>query len=143
MSTAISRRGFFTALSRPFQRMAAEASGPLPEQHRSKAVPAPFPLQQGAGGSGTPLHGRDDPGNGSGIPLTAIIQGRFCIALTSFCSVCIERCPVPGAMKKERGLPMVVPDLCTGCGICHGVCPAPRNAVLMLPRRPSPSSLPA
>ncbi|MBK8040780.1 MAG: 4Fe-4S binding protein [Verrucomicrobiaceae bacterium] len=67
----------------------------------------------------------------------AIVQGRFCIALTSFCSACVERCPVSGAMKKERGMPMVVADICTGCGICHDVCPAPRNAVLMLPRRPS------
>lgn len=69
------------------------------------------------------------------IARTAIIQGRFCIALTSFCSVCSERCPVPGAIRKERGLPMVVPDVCTGCGVCHEVCPAPRNAVLLLPRR--------
>lgn len=69
----------------------------------------------------------------------AVVQGRFCIALTSFCSVCTERCPVPGAMKKERGVPMVVADVCTGCGVCREVCPAPRNAVLLLPRRPSAS----
>ncbi len=69
----------------------------------------------------------------------AVIQGRYCLALTSFCSTCTERCPVPGAMKKERGLPVVVADVCTGCGICQEVCPAPRNAVLMIPHRPSPS----
>lgn len=70
-------------------------------------------------------------------PRTAIIQGRFCIALTSFCAACVERCPVSGAMSRERGLPMVHADVCTGCGICHDVCPAPRNAVLMMPRRTS------
>ena len=68
----------------------------------------------------------------------AIVQGRHCIALTSFCSVCAERCPVPGAMRSERGMPMVVADVCTGCGVCKEVCPAPTNAILMLKRRPAP-----
>jgi Na+-translocating ferredoxin:NAD+ oxidoreductase RNF subunit RnfB len=68
----------------------------------------------------------------------AIIQGRFCLAYTSFCTVCSERCPVPGAMKVEKGIPMVVADTCTGCGICHDVCPAPTNAVLVLPRYRNP-----
>ena len=58
---------------------------------------------------------------------------RFCLALTSFCSACLERCPVPGAMRSERGLPWVIADTCTGCGVCQEVCPAPRNAVLLLP----------
>jgi Na+-translocating ferredoxin:NAD+ oxidoreductase RNF subunit RnfB len=71
----------------------------------------------------------------SDVERVAIIQGRRCLALTSFCSVCVERCPVPGALKTTDGLPSVVPDVCTGCGICQQVCPAPENAVLMLPRR--------
>jgi Na+-translocating ferredoxin:NAD+ oxidoreductase RNF subunit RnfB len=66
----------------------------------------------------------------------AVVQGRFCIALTSFCSVCVERCPVPGAMVSQRGMPTVIPEVCTGCGICFDVCPAPRKAVLMLTKRP-------
>jgi Pyruvate/2-oxoacid:ferredoxin oxidoreductase delta subunit len=71
-------------------------------------------------------------------PKTAIVQGRFCLAYrNSFCSVCSERCPVPGAIIKERGLPRVDPALCTGCGICHDLCPAPRNAILMIPKRTS------
>jgi len=113
MSAPISRRGFFTAFSRPFQKAANRSVGILPTSHDAAC--------------GQDAHATSR---------TAIIQGRFCIALTSFCSVCTERCPVPGAMRKERGLPMVVPDVCTGCGVCHEVCPAPRNAVLMLPRRP-------
>jgi Na+-translocating ferredoxin:NAD+ oxidoreductase RNF subunit RnfB len=65
----------------------------------------------------------------------AIIQGRHCLALTSFCAACVERCPVAGAMKVQNGMPQVVADVCTGCGICQQVCPAPTNAVLMLPRQ--------
>lgn len=74
----------------------------------------------------------------------AIIQGRHCLALTSFCAACVERCPVEGAMQVRNGMPMVVADLCTGCGICHRVCPAPTNAVLLMPRRrlqPNPNPL--
>lgn len=67
--------------------------------------------------------------------VVAVIQGRRCIALTSFCAACVERCPVSGAMTVSNGMPSVAPDLCTGCGICHEVCPAPTNAVLLLPRR--------
>ena len=69
----------------------------------------------------------------------AIIQGRFCLAYrNSFCSVCSERCPEPQAIEVENGLPRVVLDACTGCGICHQVCPAPRKAILMLPRKATP-----
>jgi Na+-translocating ferredoxin:NAD+ oxidoreductase RNF subunit RnfB len=74
----------------------------------------------------------------------AVIQGRHCLALTSFCAACFERCPVPGAIKRNQGMPMVVPSACTGCGICQQVCPAPTNAVLLLPRRnrvPAPREL--
>lgn len=114
MSTALSRREFFTAFRRPFEREPAVAAAPVARAAEDAAVAK-----------------------------VAIVQGRFCIALTSFCSVCVERCPVPGAMRQERGMPMVVADACTGCGICHAVCPAPRNAVLMLPRRPPPAPRPA
>jgi Pyruvate/2-oxoacid:ferredoxin oxidoreductase delta subunit len=70
------------------------------------------------------------------LPKTAVVQGRFCLAYrNSFCSVCSERCPVPGAIVTERGFPRVNPALCTGCAICHDLCPAPRNAILMIPKR--------
>lgn len=74
-----------------------------------------------------------------GTPTVAVVQGRFCLAYrSSFCSVCSERCPVPGALATERGLPRVDAALCTGCGVCHEVCPAPRNAILMI-QKPSPN----
>ena len=108
MSAAVSRRGFLSALTRSF---------------KEKAPATPRPLEP--------------PAAADTAPRTAIIQGRFCLALTSFCSVCSERCPVPGAIHRERGLPMISADVCTGCGICQDVCPAPRNALLMMPRRNS------
>ncbi len=66
----------------------------------------------------------------------ALVSGRHCLALTSRCSVCIEQCPIPGAMQWDAGLPMVNPDICNGCRICQQVCPAPTNAIRMLPRPP-------
>jgi Pyruvate/2-oxoacid:ferredoxin oxidoreductase delta subunit len=66
----------------------------------------------------------------------AIIQGRHCLAYQrSFCSTCAERCPVAGAIKVEMGIPQIVVDVCTGCGICADVCPAPTNAILMMPQK--------
>lgn len=80
------------------------------------------------------------------IDFVAIVQGRHCIATTGFCRSCIERCPAPGAIELNQGVPMVVPAACTGCRICHDVCPAPTNAILMLKRRadqarPAPSPI--
>jgi len=69
-------------------------------------------------------------------PKVAVIQGRYCLAYQkSFCSVCSERCPEKGAIIRERGIPHVVADACTGCNICHEVCPAPTNAILMVPKK--------
>jgi ferredoxin len=65
----------------------------------------------------------------------ARILFRDCLAfLGSFCSVCEERCPVEGALRIEGGKPLVDEALCTGCGQCQYVCPAPLNAVHIVPR---------
>jgi len=108
MSAAISRRDL---LSRFLGRMS-----PAPQQRP--------PLEAGECQKGAETTGK-----------VAVIQARFCIALTSFCSVCTERCPEPLAMSVDHGVPRVNPNACTGCGVCHEVCPAPRNAVLMIPAR--------
>jgi ferredoxin-type protein NapG len=71
----------------------------------------------------------------------AWIQTMACLAHTgSFCTVCSERCPVPGAIEVERGKPTIRPDVCVGCGVCASVCPAPTNAVVVMPLadRPGP-----
>lgn len=70
---------------------------------------------------------------------TARVQPLDCLnRLGSPCSVCVERCPVPGAISLAGNVPQVNEALCTGCGQCQHVCPAPENAILMLPstRRP-------
>jgi ferredoxin len=70
-------------------------------------------------------------------PSLALILDRFCLAWQgSFCSVCSERCPADGAITVEQGKPRVNPDFCTGCKICHDVCPAPKNAVFLVARKP-------
>lgn len=70
-------------------------------------------------------------------PQLALILDRFCLAWQgSFCSVCAERCPIDGAIIVQQGKPRVNPDLCNGCRICHEVCPAPKNAVFLVSRKP-------
>lgn len=117
MSLGMSRRGLFSFLGRSLRRPAEATKPAVTAPARAPAPPQPT----------TELQER-----------VAVIQGRFCLAYTSFCTVCAERCPVPAAMKVEKGIPMIMPDTCTGCGVCHDVCPAPTNAVLVIPRRRSP-----
>ncbi len=75
-------------------------------------------------------------------PPIALILDRFCLAWQgSFCSVCVERCPVAGAILTDKGRPRVDPDLCNGCRICHDVCPAPKNAVFLVTRKPRPGMI--
>lgn len=65
----------------------------------------------------------------------AQIETQSCIAHQGgFCSTCVERCPVPGAIKVRDGKPTIRQAACTGCGVCHFVCPAPTNAVRIFPR---------
>lgn len=70
----------------------------------------------------------------TGVGVTRPVEGVVrireadCLGHTSFCSVCSERCPVPGAIVIDLGRPRVDPTHCTGCGVCVGVCPAPINA---------------
>lgn len=109
MSEAVSRRDFLGLFAAPFRRREAGPSEPI-------GRPATPPTER-----------------------VAVIQGRFCLAYRSICSVCVERCPVPGAIVTERGIPRVEATACTGCGVCAQVCPAPRNAILQVPRRPRPS----
>jgi len=104
---SVSRRGLFSAFLKPLQAGSKSA----------RALVAKSPLVK--------------------TDQVAVIQGRHCIAYQqSFCSVCYERCPVPGAIELNDGVPRIVLGSCTGCAICRDVCPAPENAVLLVPRRP-------
>lgn len=89
--------------------------------------------------------GRLDRVDAAGVaPATPLPAGtaprvlrHACLALTSFCAVCVERCPVPGAIVVEAGWPRVVADRCDGCGTCVAVCPAPILALAIEPRPPA------
>ena len=108
-SRGVSRRGLFGALARPFTR-------PKPEVQEVE-------------------HASQEDGE----PRIAIIQGRFCIAYQGgMCFTCSEQCPEEGAITLDKGIPTVHADLCTGCGICHDLCPAPRNAILVA--KPPPTN---
>jgi ferredoxin-type protein NapG len=75
---------------------------------------------------------------------TARITEQLCLAHHgTTCTVCDERCPVSGAIRCEGGKPMIDESRCTGCGVCRFVCPAPENAILLMPifaRPPRPAS---
>jgi MauM/NapG family ferredoxin protein len=62
----------------------------------------------------------------------ALLAPQCLNRLGTACTVCIERCPVPGAIAMHAGLPVIDDKTCTGCGICHHVCPAPTPAILIL-----------
>jgi ferredoxin-type protein NapG len=65
---------------------------------------------------------------------TAIITAHLCLAHHgTTCTVCSERCPVEGALVLAKGKPTINEQACTGCGVCRYVCPAPENAVLLMP----------
>lgn len=64
----------------------------------------------------------------------ALLQQYNCLAYNhSFCTVCAERCPEEGAIELNQGKPHIIAQNCTGCGICHSVCPAPMNAIMIMP----------
>lgn len=71
----------------------------------------------------------------------AMISPVACLAHQgTTCSACVEQCPADGAMAWVNGRPVVNPAACTGCGVCQYVCPAPQNAVLILPTRQRPGA---
>lgn len=72
----------------------------------------------------------------------AWIQTMACLAYTgSFCTVCSERCPVQNAIEVSAGKPTIRADVCTGCGVCASVCPAPTNAIVVMPLADRPSNV--
>ncbi|QDV42074.1 quinol dehydrogenase periplasmic component [Stieleria neptunia] len=71
---------------------------------------------------------------------TAKITEHLCLAHHSTtCTVCSERCPTAGVIEVVDGKPTIDEAACTGCGVCRYVCPAPENAILLMPlfNRPS------
>ncbi|MEE9404981.1 MAG: hypothetical protein V3V20_08805 [Algisphaera sp.] len=119
MSDPVSRRDLLLGrFRRAVQSRAAQPSPPATPAAHPAHAPAPNANQEQT--------------------QSAIIMGRHCLAYQHVtCSTCYERCPVQGAIVRDaHRLPRVVSNLCTGCRICHDVCPAPTNAVLMIAGRP-------
>ncbi|MEO8268580.1 MAG: 4Fe-4S dicluster domain-containing protein [Aureliella sp.] len=74
---------------------------------------------------------------------TAQITAHLCLAHhNTTCTVCSERCPVEGAIEVSHGKPTIREEVCTGCGVCRYVCPAPERAILLMPTFSRPA-LPA
>lgn len=74
---------------------------------------------------------------------TASIRDPYCLAHQgTSCTVCSEQCPVEGALAVVNGKPVINDAACTGCGVCQYVCPAPYNAVLILPVDRGPKDTP-
>ena len=68
-------------------------------------------------------------------PREARVLAFECIGPTSFCSTCVERCSVPGALTlSPAGTPRVDASLCDGFGACEDACPAPSKAIVVIPR---------
>ncbi|MCA9264659.1 MAG: 4Fe-4S binding protein, partial [Planctomycetales bacterium] len=75
---------------------------------------------------------------------TARITEQLCLPYNgSPCTTCEERCPVEHAIEVHDEKPRVSENHCTGCGVCRAVCPAPENAILLMPTflRPPPAHL--
>lgn len=65
---------------------------------------------------------------------TARVTEHLCLAHHGTpCTVCSEHCPVKDAIAVSDGKPTIREDVCTGCGVCRHVCPAPENAILLMP----------
>jgi ferredoxin len=123
---SISRRDLFRSVFGRRTGMKPASEGGQPASH-DDASPSQAPGWK---------HGLHNSQDGCSPPL-ALILDRFCLAYQgSFCSVCSERCPELGAIIVTQGKPRVNPDRCTGCRICHDVCPAPKNAVFLVARKP-------
>ncbi len=65
---------------------------------------------------------------------TARIIKPSCLAYRgTACDECVKACPVDGAIELRGGVPVIHENTCTGCGLCQQVCPAPRNAIAVVP----------
>ena len=58
---------------------------------------------------------------------TAVIELTVCVAFQGeACRVCYDTCPLSDeAILRIEGLPQIVPESCTGCGVCVYECPTP------------------
>lgn len=128
--TTLSRRAFLGLLRK------TEQPAPPPRPAPAPAAPAPAP---GGGFSLEAFYSaraRSGETKRNQLPGPVRVRPQLCLAWQgSFCSTCSERCPVEDAIVIEAGRPRVVEARCNGCGLCVQVCPAPINALELLPSR--------
>jgi ferredoxin-type protein NapG len=76
------------------------------------------------------------------LPLTMGIAKVMKASCLNFlgepCSVCIDECPVAGAIDMHNEIPRVRADACTGCGVCANKCPATPRALAIIPIKTRP-----
>ncbi|MGE5672956.1 MAG: 4Fe-4S dicluster domain-containing protein [Mycobacterium leprae] len=54
------------------------------------------------------------------------------------CSLCYGRCPYPDQVLQLReGHPVILPEACTGCGLCAAFCPTTPKAIVVEPVSPA------
>jgi polyferredoxin len=80
----------------------------------------------------------------SNLPLEKVVIGiakidtKTCLgwAEDRLCIICEEQCPVHAVKSEENGLrPIILEDLCVGCGACENVCPVENPpAVVVIPQ---------
>lgn len=69
---------------------------------------------------------------------TAVINEKLCHAFEGMdCDYCVKECPFPGEaiFLNDQRHPVVVDDVCTGCGLCEQICPS-RQAAIVIKRVP-------
>jgi len=78
----------------------------------------------------------------------AVVKEALCLTFpepdrpAQACRVCVDRCPFPDeairlvpAVEGQPPHPVVVEDICTGCGLCVFGCPTLDPAIIVEPRR--------
>jgi len=63
----------------------------------------------------------------------AVFDEETCLAHKDhYCDACVSVCPVqPRAIAMLNGTPSLVPELCTGCGLCEQFCPTWPKSVIV------------
>lgn len=65
----------------------------------------------------------------------AAVDPSLCLSFRNeTCSLCIDRCPIQGALKQDSMLRPVVGQTCVGCGLCEYYCPTETPAISVRPR---------
>lgn len=142
LSSRMNRRQLF-GLSRPEPKQ--EPGFSLDSFYRNRSIPSAFPvfevhssivdIQTTSVGTSTEVtHGLlRTISPSSTLVGTPHVRPHACLAYRGSCSVCVEQCPVEGALLVEQGHPRVISEMCTRCGICVSVCPAPINGFEITP----------